>query len=211
MRIFAAATNIQTNDMDIINTQLLPLSKIEKNTGQIEGLPKNPRQIKDADYRRLVQSITDNPEMLSLRELLVYPHGGKYVIIGGNMRFEALRELGYKEAPAKVIPASATVEQLRAYTLKDNGSFGDWDFDLLANEWELSELEAADIDMSIMQQDVQTEPDEEGKAALELGAVKDETTLSIKMNDSVEYANVVDAIMAFNADLRLGLLQALGL
>jgi hypothetical protein len=142
--------------MDIINTQLLPLSKIEKNTGQIEGLPKNPRTIKDADYRRLVQSITDNPEMLSLRELLVYPHGGKFVIIGGNMRFEALRELGYKEAPVKIIPASATVEQLRAYTLKDNGSFGDWDFDLLANEWELSELEAADIDMSIMQQDVET-------------------------------------------------------
>lgn len=153
MRTFAAATNID-NDMDIINTQLLPLSKIEKNTGQIEGLPKNPRQIKDADYRRLVQSIKDNPEMLSLRELLVYPHGGKFVIIGGNMRFEALRELGYKEAPVKVIPASSTVEQLRAYTLKDNGSFGDWDFDLLANEWELSELEAADIDMSIMQQDV---------------------------------------------------------
>ena len=85
--------------------------------------------------------------MLSLRELLVYKHGDKYVIIGGNMRYSALQELGYTEAPCKVIPAEATVEQLRAYTLKDNSGYGEWDWDLLANDWDMDELDAAGIDI----------------------------------------------------------------
>lgn len=87
--------------METIN---IPLSKIEVNKGQIEGLPSNPRLIRDNKFRLLMQSIEENPEMLQLRELLVVPHGDKYVIIGGNMRFKALRALKYKDAPCKVIP-----------------------------------------------------------------------------------------------------------
>ena len=77
---------------------MLKLSKLEANKGQIEGLPKNPRIIKDDKFKKLVKSIEDNPEMTSLREILVYPHEGKYVVIGGNMRLKAMKELGYKEA-----------------------------------------------------------------------------------------------------------------
>lgn len=122
--------------MELIKTTLLPLSAIEPNRGQIEGLPKNPRVLRDAKFDALKKSITDDPEMLALRELLVYPHGDKYVIIGGNMRYRALKELRYKDAPCKVIPADTPIETLRAYTIKDNGGFGEWDFDLLANEWD---------------------------------------------------------------------------
>ncbi len=85
--------------------------------------------------------------MLALRELLVYQQGKQYVIIGGNMRYEAMRELGYTEAPCKVIPADATTEQLRAYTLKDNSGYGEWDWDLLSNQWDMEELDAAGIDL----------------------------------------------------------------
>ena len=121
--------------MNTIDAQLIKLSKIEVNRGQIEGLPKNPRVLRDDRFRALKQSITDNPEMLALRELLVYPHDDKYVIIGGNMRYRVLQDLGYKEAPCKVIPAGTSVDALKAYVIKDNGAFGEWDFDALTTDW----------------------------------------------------------------------------
>ena len=120
--------------------QIIKLSKIVENKGQIEGLPRNPRQIKDEKYKLLKKSIEDDPEMLELRELLVYPHNNKFVVIGGNMRLKALRELGVAECPCKVIPEETPVEKLRAYTIKDNNSFGEYDFDLLGNDWEVDEL-----------------------------------------------------------------------
>lgn len=133
--------------MELVNTVSLPLSSIEPNRGQIEGLPKNPRMLRDAKFAALKKSIEDDPDMLALRELLVYPHGGKYVIIGGNMRYRALKDLGYKEAPCKVIPAGTSVETLRAYTIKDNGAFGEWDFDMLANEWDANDLDGWGLDV----------------------------------------------------------------
>ena len=120
---------------------MIPISQIETNKGQIKGLPKNPRLIRDEHFKKLLQSIKDNPEMLYLRELLVYPHQGKYVVIGGNMKLMAMKDLGYTEAPCKVIPEDTTVEQLKAYTIKDNAAYGEWDYDLLANEWDAQDLD----------------------------------------------------------------------
>ena len=135
-------------EISLLQSQMLKLSAIEPNKGQIEGLPKNPRFIKDAKFKKLVQSIEEHPEMTAMRELLVYPlDNGKYIIIGGNMRYRAMKEIGIKEAPCKVIPQDTTIEQLQAYTLKDNSGYGEWDFDLLANEWDLSMLEACAIDL----------------------------------------------------------------
>lgn len=126
---------------------MLKLSKLEANKGQIPGLPKNPRVIKDEKFKKLVKSIEENPEMTSLREILVYPYEGKYVVIGGNMRLKAMKELGYKEAPCKVIAEDTTVEQLQAYTIKDNSGFGEWDFDMLTSEWDLGLLTDCAIDL----------------------------------------------------------------
>ena len=119
----------------LVQSVMLPLSKIEANRGQIVGLPKNPRVIRDAKYQILKKSIEEDPEMTALREILVVEYGDKYVIIGGNMRFRAMQDLGIKEAPCKVIPADTDVEKLKAYTIKDNAGFGEWDWDDLANEW----------------------------------------------------------------------------
>lgn len=121
--------------INLAQSVMLPLSKIESNKGQIEGLPKNPRLIRDGKFEILKKSIQDDLEMTALRELLVVEHNGKYVIIGGNMRFRAMQDLGIKEAPCKVIPADTDVEKLKAYTIKDNAGFGEWDWDDLANEW----------------------------------------------------------------------------
>ena len=104
--------------------QNLPLSKLLLNTGQLPGVPKNPRFIKDDRYAKLLQSIKDDPEMLDLRELIAVAHNGKYVVIAGNMRLRALRELGFSETPVKVLPADTDAKKLRAYATKDNVPFG---------------------------------------------------------------------------------------
>lgn len=126
----------------------LPLHLLELNEGQMYGLPRNPRWIRDARYQALKKSIEDAPEMLELRELLVYPlddvegHKGKFIIIGGNMRYRACLELGYQEIPCKVIPLETPVKKLREYVIKDNEGFGQNDWDLLASEWETEELQS---------------------------------------------------------------------
>jgi hypothetical protein len=81
----------------------IPISKLQCNTGQIDGLPKNPRFIKDYRFEALKKSIQDAPEMLNLRELLVFPFNDKYVVIGGNMRLKACKELGHTEIPCKIL------------------------------------------------------------------------------------------------------------
>lgn len=127
--------------------QILPLSLIQPNDGQIEGLPANPRQINEQKYELLKKNITDYPELLEYRGLLVYPHDGKYITIGGNMRLRALSELNYKEAPCAVLPADTTVEQLKAYIILDNDNFGQWDWDMLANEWDENILNNLGIEL----------------------------------------------------------------
>lgn len=112
-------------EISLTNSEMIALSKIEPNKGQIEGLPKNPRFIKTEKFNKLKKSLADHPQMLALRELLVYPFGDKFIIIGGNMRYRAMKELKYKEAPCKIIPADTSVEELKAYTIKDNSGFGE--------------------------------------------------------------------------------------
>jgi hypothetical protein len=137
----------------ILKSKNLPVLSIESNIGQIEGLPKNPRLIKDAKYTKLKKSIEENPEMLGARELIVFPYGDKYVVIGGNMRFQACKELGFKEIPCKLLPATFTPEQLRAITIKDNVSYGELDWEILANEWNAPELNNWGIDVSFPEQE----------------------------------------------------------
>ncbi len=140
--------------------QKLKLSQLLSNEGQIGGLPKNPRFIKDDRFKALVKSLQDDPEMLEIRELLVYPFGKKYVIIGGNMRFRAASELGITELPCKVLDAETPVSKLRAYTIKDNVAFGQNDFDILANEWDEAEL----LDFGMEVWDTQPGEEEESQA-----------------------------------------------
>lgn len=89
-----------------VQTINLPMADIETNKGQIPGVPKNPRFIRDEKYRKLVKSLQDDEWMLGLKPLIVYQHEGKYIIIGGNMRYRAMSEMGYTTAPCKVIPAT---------------------------------------------------------------------------------------------------------
>ena len=116
-------------------------SELKLNTGQIPDVPKNPRFIKDERFEKLKKSIQDDPQMLELREVIAYDFDGKLVVIAGNMRLRACKELGIKEIPTKILPTKTPAEKLRTYIVKDNVSFGNDDFDLLANQWDAVELE----------------------------------------------------------------------
>ena len=130
-----------------MNAQMIHTSLLRCNEGQLEGLPSNPRYIKDEKFDLLKRSLQESPEMLHLRELLVYPHGDTYIVIGGNMRLRAAEELGIEELPCKVLPATTPVEKLREYTIKDNNGYGDYDWDILANEWDEMPLADWGVDM----------------------------------------------------------------
>lgn len=87
-----------------MQAKTIRLSDLHLNTGQIKDVPKNPRFIKDERYEALKKSIEYDPEMLQLRELVAYDNNGEIVVILGNMRYRAMKELGYKDAPVKVLP-----------------------------------------------------------------------------------------------------------
>lgn len=133
----------------------IEMSMLEPNEGQLDGLPANPREIKIEKLDLLKENIQKYPEMLKLRGLMVYPlEDGKYIIIGGNMRYQAMSELGFSNAPCIVIPKETSVEQLKAYTILDNNGFGKWDWESLANEWETSELEDWGLDLPIQESEI---------------------------------------------------------
>ena len=145
-----------------IRREEIAMSDLHPNTGQIEGMPKNPRFIRDPKFRLLVKSIEDDPEMMDLRELIVYDTTDErgFVIVGGNMRYEALRKLKYKTAPCKILDNDFPMDKLRRIVLKDNSSFGETNFDDLLSEWDIEEINAAGIDIPDI---AEPEEDEEAK------------------------------------------------
>tara|TARA_R100001509_G_C4882279_1_gene220533 strand:+ start:335 stop:892 length:558 start_codon:yes stop_codon:yes gene_type:complete len=92
----------------------------------------NPRLIKEHKFKKLVQSIKDFPEMLELRPIIV---DEDMTILGGNMRYKACIEAGIKEVPIK-IAKGLTDEQKQEFIVKDNVGFGEWDWNMLGNEWD---------------------------------------------------------------------------
>lgn len=132
----------------------LPISKIHINTGQIKDVPKNPRFIKGERFCALKKSIRDDPEMLSIRELVVYDNGNEqYVLIMGNMRYRAMKDLGYKEARCKILQHDTPAKKIRAFIQKDNIPFGQNDWESLANEWGLEELQEFGLECDFLNVD----------------------------------------------------------
>lgn len=116
--------------------KILKLSDVKLN-------PNNPRLIKDDKFKKLVQSIKDFPEMLELRPIVV---NKGMIILGGNMRYKACKEAGLKEIPV-IVADNLTPEQEREFLIKDNTSGGEWDWEILANEWDSEELKAWGLDV----------------------------------------------------------------
>ena len=102
------------------------------NIKEIKPNPDNPRVIKDDKFAKLKKSIQDFPQMLELRPLVIDENN---IVLGGNMRLRALQDLGIDEVPI-LYAKDLTEEQKKEFTIKDNLSYGEWDWDTLANEWD---------------------------------------------------------------------------
>lgn len=122
-------------------TETIQVCLLDFNKGQLAGLPKNPRFFRDYRFEAMKKSIQDSPEMLELRELIVFPYNDRYIVVCGNLRLRACKELGYKELPCKVLAPDTLVKKLREYATKDNVNFGENDMDVMENEWNKSELQ----------------------------------------------------------------------
>jgi len=135
--------------------QIVKISEVKPN-------PKNPRVIKDGKFQKLVKSIQEFPDMLNKRPLIVFTDvDGKYVVLGGNMRLKALNELKFKEIPV-IIADEWTEEQKHEFLIKDNVGFGEWDWDSLANEWDVEKLDDWGLNVPLFNDDMTNNQDYEG-------------------------------------------------
>ena len=112
------------------------------NLSELQENPNNPRIIKDDKFQKLVKSIKEFPEMLEARPIVVNPEN---IVLGGNMRLKACKAAGLKEAPVYV--ASWEESKANEFIVKDNVGFGEWDWDILANEWDAAELDEWGLDV----------------------------------------------------------------
>lgn len=118
---------------------------IKKKIEEIKVNPNNPRLIKDDKFHKLVRSIKDFPQMLDIRPIVV---NDDMIILGGNMRYKACVEAKLKEIPV-IIAKGLTEDQQKEFLIKDNISGGEWDWDILANEWDVELLEDWGLDVKI--------------------------------------------------------------
>jgi len=121
------------------------LKTVKVKISDIKANPNNPRLIKDDKFAKLVQSVTEFPEMLEIRPIVV---NSEMVVLGGNMRLKACKEAKIKELTV-IIADNLTEEQQREFLIKDNVSGGEWDWNILANEWDAEKLEEWGLDLPI--------------------------------------------------------------
>jgi ParB-like chromosome segregation protein Spo0J len=116
---------------------------------KLKNNPKNPRVIRDEKFNKLKKSIEDFPDMLEKRPLVVFTDkDGKFVVLGGNMRLKAAKELGIKELPV-IVADEWTEEQKAQFLIKDNVNFGEWNHEELANEWDAIQLQEWGLDLPV--------------------------------------------------------------
>jgi hypothetical protein len=144
-----------------MRVETVSISKLKLN-------PDNPRSITQDKFRKLVKSLRDFPAMKEIRELVVDEN---YVVLGGNMRLRALKEIGEKKATVKIAEGLSD-EQKREFIIKDNASFGEWDFDVLANTWSIHPLKDWGVDLPNFDMELidnSGEEDTRGKRVGEVG------------------------------------------
>lgn len=128
--------------------QIVPIEKVKLS-------PYNPRVIKNNKFTKLMKSLMEFPQMLELRPIVV---DEDMIVLGGNMRLRACMELGLKEVPI-VVAEGLNEEQKKEFVIKDNAAFGEWDWDLLANEWQIQDLSDWGIDIPASYFDSDVEPE----------------------------------------------------
>ena len=160
-------------------TQKVPISRVKLNK-------ENPRYIKDHKFEKLKQSLKDFPEMLELRPIVV---DSDLMILGGNMRYQAAKDIGMSEVFITVAEG-LTDEQKKEFIIKDNASFGDWDWDLLANNW--SDIELGDWGVDVWQPEELSDDDLDEFFEEDDTEVKDEKYKIVLEYSEEDYNKVTD-------------------
>ena len=168
---------------------------------EIKPNPNNPRLIKDDKFKKLVKSIQEFEEMLDVRPIVV---NKEHVILGGNMRYKAMIEAGIKEIPVTVVDWSE--EKQREFIIKDNVSGGEWDWDLIANEWDSDLLDDWGLDLPAQFGDEEVEEDEAPEVSSEppvskLGEVYQLGRHRVMCGDSTDKASVELLMNGSKADM----------
>lgn len=148
---------------------------------EIKLNPNNPRLIKDDKFEKLVKSIKDFPEMLDIRPIVV---NKDMVILGGNMRFKACKAAGLKEIPV-IVAKDLTEEQEKEFLIKDNTSGGEWDFQMLENEWDVEQLEDWGLDMPKGKEDK-----EEGEIVFSNELDFQSNYIVLKFSKDIDFLNI---------------------
>jgi hypothetical protein len=156
------------------------------NINEIKPNPNNPRIIKDIKFKQLVKSIQDFPQMLELRPIVIDENN---MVLGGNMRLKACIEAGLTDVP--VIHANnLSEEKKKEFIVKDNVGYGEWNWDDLANEWNIDELTEWGLDIP----NFDTEGFADKNKELSLDDVTDSMTITLKYTED-EYYIVKDALL----------------
>ena len=112
----------------------------------LKELPGNPRIIKKDQFEKLKQSIKDNADYFEARPIILSDRTGELIILAGNQRYKAAKAIGMTEVPTILLP-NLTEEREKEIIIRDNVENGDWDMDILANEWDPAELEEWGVDV----------------------------------------------------------------
>ena len=165
----------------------------------IKPNPNNPRVLRDDKFQKLKQSITEFPKMLSLRPMVIDENN---VVLGGNMRLRALQELGFTDIEETWVKRSSdlTEEEKKRFIIADNVAFGEWDWDTLANDWEVVDLEAWGLEIPFYDEEVKEEQSKEEEEF---------KTLELNFN-AWDYKNVVARLKQIDSkSLESALIKAL--
>jgi len=168
---------------------MIKLSTIKPN-------PNNPRLVKDDKFFKLVESIkTFGEKMMPLRPMVI---DEKRILLGGNMRYKALKELNYKEVPKSWVKEAKDLseDEKREFIIKDNIGFGLWDWDILANEWGNEDLEAWGLDIPNF--DILDVDYSDKNKELDIDSFEDKMTITLNYT-SEEYQQVKDALSSIAA------------
>jgi ParB-like chromosome segregation protein Spo0J len=159
----------------------------------LKANPNNPRYIRDEKFEKLKKSIQDFPEMLKLRPVVV---DDEMMVLGGNMRLKALTELGIDEV--EVIKAKDLTEKQKAeFIIKDNVGFGDWDWDMLANEWDNTQLGEWGLDVWQPEEEVDYSILDEEDLSQELNDMTDGVKKAIQIEFEAEHYEEATELVKF--------------
>lgn len=151
---------------------------------ELRANPDNPRVIRDEKFKKLVQSLRDFPQMLELRPIVV---NVDRIVLGGNMRLRACQDAGLREVPV-IIADTLSDEQQREFIIKDNVSYGEWDWEVLANKWDVDALAQWGMDIPSFPED----KDHFADTAPELEGVRYQVIVECKSD--IEQGNVASEL-----------------